>query len=90
MVFYIPGGIEFENEYLGKKYEGRSFIPDLVQDWAQKNEVPFIDMTSTFAAYNTDQFNELYLPEERGYHLTEFATSLVAKSILESVRFGER
>ncbi len=82
VLFYIPSGWEFDNEYAeNKKGTTRFFLASAASSWASAHEVPFVDMYDWFIPYNTEQINEIYLPGEKGYHLNEFGASLVTDQL---------
>lgn len=82
ILFYIPYGKEFDDEYeAGPSQKEPSVIHKNAKKWALKRRIPFIDMHDRFMEHNTSKLNELYLPSERGYHLTPFAANLVADEV---------
>lgn len=85
VLLYIPKGSSFKNEYIDFKPEGRYILSELSRKWAKKNNVPYVNMYDEFVKHNTEKYNELYLPSEKGFHLTEFAASLTSKKLFEVV-----
>jgi hypothetical protein len=81
VLFYIPLGWEFDNEYAVQKASKRDNWYIYAKKWAYKNKVPFIDIYSSFKKNNTKELNELYLGGDRGLHLTEKATAIVADEL---------
>lgn len=82
VLFYIPVGWEFNNEYeANRKAQKRFFIYKVAGEWAKKNNVPYIDMYDTFLKNNTEKTNELYLPADKGSHLTTLGTSLITEEL---------
>ncbi len=84
----IPDGIVLKNEYglhYPARYERSTFLQQATYQWAKENDIPYVDMYETFLEHNTPKLNELYLPEEKGYHLTEFGASLTAQKISQLI-----
>jgi hypothetical protein len=85
---HIPDGIVFKDEYGFSdpvRGEWTTFLQQATNQWAKENGIPYIDMYETFLEHNTAKLNELYLPSERGYHLTELGASLTAQKIIQLI-----
>jgi len=95
ILIWIPDGTVFTHEYGPQVLEQAPLqakhallVQGLISQWAEENNVSYVNMYETLLQHNTLEPNELYLPQELGYHLTEFAASLVAKKIINLVREG--
>lgn len=86
ILVYIPSGQVFPNEYIGKPLEKKYILASLLKDWAKENKVPFVDMYDDFIKRNTEEFNEIFLPEEKGFHLTREGADLLSEKLFHVVR----
>ncbi|OGE32028.1 hypothetical protein A2631_02830 [Candidatus Daviesbacteria bacterium RIFCSPHIGHO2_01_FULL_44_29] len=90
-LFHIPIGWDFDNEYNHEtKALERYFLGTYAKVWADEEDVPYIDMYDTFKENNTETLNELYLPGERGYHLTEQGAQLVTDKLVDLITQHEQ
>lgn len=88
---HIPDGILFKDEYGFQdpaRGEWSTFLQQATHQWAKENDVPYVDMYETLLKHNTPELNELYLPGERGYHLTELGAALTAQKISQLILAG--
>lgn len=81
VLLYIPAGKVFANEYIGIPLEERYILNTLLKQWTKENKVSFVDMYDDFLKRNTEKFNEIYLPEERGFHLTSEGADMVSERL---------
>jgi|SRR3989344_1770167 len=86
ILVYIPSGQVFPNEYIGKPLEKKYILAALLKEWAKENKVPFVDMYDDFLKRNTEEFNEIYLPEGKGFHLTREVADLLSDKLYHVVR----
>lgn len=85
IIFYIPSGWDFDNEYASAPAKLRDSWPAYVEKWARQNNIPYYNFYSDFKEQNTEQLNELYLDIDHGYHLTEKGTKIVADKLFEII-----
>lgn len=79
IVIYIPSGWTFNDEYTaGPTHDKKYILEKASADWARRHGIPYTNMRSILSKYNTTGLNELYLPGDKGYHLTTLGASLVA------------
>lgn len=81
VIFYIPSGWEFSNEYNEKKGERLSFIHASLKEFSSHYNIPFVDTYAVLLKNNTDTLHELYLPQEKGYHLTPKGAKIVSDEV---------
>lgn len=81
VLLYIPTGKVFVNEYIGKPLEERYILNTLLKQWTKENKVSLVDMYDNFLKRNTEEFNEIYLPEEKGFHLTKEGADMVSERL---------
>jgi len=83
VILHIPAGTAFENEYTHAPSENLYILHDLLTQWTKESNIPFISTYEQLLAQNTETYHELYLPEERGYHLTEKGAKIVSTQVEE-------
>jgi hypothetical protein len=90
VLLYLPSGYSFI-EYNSDKPAPEGYILEgLTRKWAVENKVPYVSMYEEFKTVDTEELNELYLPEEKGYHLNKVGTDLVfneLNKIISSMNF---
>ncbi len=86
IILHIPSGLVFPNEHIGQPLEKKYILGKFLEEWAKENKVPFIDMYDDFVKRNTEEFNEIYLPGEKGFHLTREGADIVSRKLYDTIR----